>query len=174
MTITRPAIFWIAISFILLLGLLLLRPILMPFAIGLALAYLLVPALERLERVGFNRSLAASSLVLSLVGAIAAGTLVMLPAIVGELRFLVAEFPRYVARMQSLVMDTSRPWLHNMISEELHSNEQLVKLATTTGEAWFDETVRVLWSSGESLISLLGLLVIVPIVSIYFLSDWNR
>ena len=98
----------------------------------------------------------------------------MLPAIVGELRFLVAEFPRYVAQMQWLVMDTSRPWLQNLISEELHSNEQLVKIATTTGEAWFDETVRVLWSSGESLISLLGLLVIVPIVSIYFLTDWNR
>ena len=174
MTITRPAIFWIAISSILLLALLLLRPILTPFALGLALAYLLVPAVERLERVGFNRALAASLLVLLLVAIIAGGTLVMLPAIVGELRFLVAEFPRYVARMQWLVMDTSRPWLQNLISEELHSNEQLVKIATTTGEAWFDETVRVLWSSGESLISLLGLLVIVPIVSIYFLTDWNR
>ena len=150
MTITRPAVFWIAISSILLLALLLLRPILMPFAMGLALAYLLVPAVERLEQVGFNRALAASLLVLLLVAIIAGGTLVMLPAIVGELRFLVAEFPRYVARMQWLVMDTSRPWLHNLISEELHSNEQLVKIATTTGEAWFDETVRVLWSSGES------------------------
>ena len=174
MTITRPAVFWIAISSILLLALLLLRPILMPFAIGLALAYLLVPAVERLEQVGFNRTLAASILVLLLVVIIGGGTLVMLPAIVGELRFLVAEFPRYVARMQLLVIDTSRPWLNNIISEELHSNEQLVKIATTMGGAWFDETVRVLWSSGESLISLLGLLVIVPIVSIYFLTDWNR
>jgi predicted PurR-regulated permease PerM len=174
MTITRPTIFWIAISSLLVLVLLLLRPILMPFAIGLTLAYLLVPAVERLERVGCNRSLAASILVLSLVLIIAGGTLVMLPAIVGEIRFLIAEFPHYVARMQSLVMDTSRPWLHNMISEELHSNEPLIKVATTMGGAWFDDTVSSLWSSGESLISLLGLLVVVPIVSIYFLTDWNR
>jgi len=109
MTITRPTIFWIAISSLLVLVLLLLRPILMPFAIGLTLAYLFVPAVERLERVGCNRSLAASILVLSLVLIIAGGTLVMLPAIVGEIRFLIAEFPHYVARMQSLVMDTSRP-----------------------------------------------------------------
>ena len=174
MTITRPTIFWIAISSFLLLGFLLLRPILMPFAIGLALAYLLVPAVERLERFGCNRSLAASILVLSLVVVIAGGTLVTLPAIIGELRFLIAEFPHYVARMQSLAMDTSRPWLHNMISEELHSNEQVLKMATTTGGAWLEEAVRGLWSSGESLISLLGLLAVVPIVSIYFLTDWDR
>lgn len=109
MTITRPAVLWLAISSFLLLGLLLLRPILMPFAIGLALAYLLVPAVEPLERVGVNRSLAASILVLSLIVIIAGGTLVMLPAIIGEIRFLISEFPHYVARMQSLAVDTSRP-----------------------------------------------------------------
>src|SRR5688500_9790426 len=141
MTITRPAVFWIAISSILLLALLLLRPILMPFAIGLALAYLLVPAVERLERVGVNRSLAASILVLSLIVIIAGGTLVMLPAIIGEIRFLISEFPHYVARMQSLAMDTSRPWLHNIISEELRSNEPVLKMATTMGGAWLDDTV---------------------------------
>jgi predicted PurR-regulated permease PerM len=174
MTITRPAVLWLAISSFLLLGLLLLRPILMPFAIGLALAYLLVPAVERLERVGVNRSLAASILVLSLIVIIAGGTLVMLPAIIGEIRFLISEFPHYVARMQSLAMDTSRPWLHNIISEELRSNEPVLKMATTMGGAWLDDTVSTLWWSGESLISLLGLLAVVPIVSIYFLMDWDR
>src|SRR5688500_8486052 len=98
MTITRTAIAWIAISAFTLLVLLFLRPILLPFAIGMALAYLLVPAIDRLEQVGINRSLAALILVLVLVVSVAAGALVLLWAIVGELSFFIDQFPRYVAR----------------------------------------------------------------------------
>lgn len=174
MTITRTAIAWIVISAFALLVLLFLRPILLPFAIGMALAYLLVPAVDRLEQVGINRSLAALVLVLLLVVSIAAGALVLLWAIVGELSFFIDQFPRYVARVQSLVMDASRPWLHKLIGEELHFNESSIKVATTMGSAWLHDAVISLWSSGEALISLLALLVVVPIVSIYLLADWHR
>jgi predicted PurR-regulated permease PerM len=39
--------------------LVLLHGILLPFAVGLALAYLLVPAVDQLEWIGINRGLAA-------------------------------------------------------------------------------------------------------------------
>ena len=122
---------------------------------------------------GINRALAALILVLLLVVSVAAGALVLLWAIVGELSFFIDQFPRYVARVQSLVMDASRPWLHND-GEELHFNESSIKIATTMGGAWLHDAVLSLWSSGEALISLLALLVVVPIVSIYLLADWHR
>ena len=62
-----PVIFWITIFAIVLMALVLLREILLPFAIGMALAYLLVPVVNRLERVGVNRALAALTLILVLV-----------------------------------------------------------------------------------------------------------
>jgi len=99
---------------------------------------------------------------------------VMLPAIVGELNFFIDQFPRYVARMQSLISDTSRPWLHRIMGENLHIGESSGRIATTMGGAWLEDAVRSLWSSGEALISLLSLLVVVPIVSIYLLADWER
>jgi hypothetical protein len=43
----------------------------------------------------------------------------MLPALVGELRFFVDELPRYVTRVQTLVADTGRPWLHKIMGQEL-------------------------------------------------------
>jgi predicted PurR-regulated permease PerM len=138
------------------------------------LAYLLVPAVNGLEQAGINRSLAALTLVLLLVIGAAGVVLVMLPAIVGELSFFINEFPRYVARMQSLIMDTSRPWLHKVMGEELHLDESSIKIATTMGGAWLDEVLHSLWSGGEALVSLLSLVVVVPIVSIYLLADWER
>jgi predicted PurR-regulated permease PerM len=174
MTIARPTLFWITITAIALVALLLLRPILLPFAVGMVLAYLLVPAVDRLEQVGINRSLVALTLVLLLVVGFVGIVLLLLPAIVGELNFFIDQFPRYVARMQSLVADSSRPWLHNVLGEELHIGESSVKIATTMGGAWLDDALRSLWSGGEALVSLLSLLVVVPIVSIYLLIGWKQ
>ncbi|MFL5202254.1 MAG: AI-2E family transporter, partial [Microvirga sp.] len=125
MTVARPTAFWITIAVIVLVMLVLLREILLPFAIGMALAYLLVPAVDRLERAGINRSLAALMLVLLLAACFVGLLLVMLPALVGELRFFIDEFPRYVTRVQSLAADTSRPWLHQVMGQEVRIEESV-------------------------------------------------
>jgi predicted PurR-regulated permease PerM len=174
MTVSRPTLFWITIMAIALLALVLLRPILLPFAVGMTLAYLLVPAVDRLEQVGVNRSAAALSLVLLLVVGFVGLVLVLLPAIVGELRFFIEQFPRTLARVQSLMADTSRPWLHKLLGEELRIEETATKEAAAMGGAWLDDVLRSAWSGGKALFSLLSLLLVVPIVTIYLLIDWDR
>jgi predicted PurR-regulated permease PerM len=174
MTVARPTAFWITIAVIALVMLVLLHEILLPFAVGLALAYLLVPAVDRLERAGINRSLAALMLVLLLAACFVGLLLVMLPALVGELRFFIDEFPRYVTRVQSLAADTSRPWLHQVMGQEVRIEESVTHTMAARGSAWLDDLVRSAWSGGKALFSLLSLLVVVPIVSIYLLIDWGR
>jgi predicted PurR-regulated permease PerM len=116
MRIARPTSFWIAVSVIALVTLMLVRQILLPFVAGTLLAYLLVPAVDKLERLGTSRSLAALAVFLPLVAVLIAFLLVMLPAIVGEFRFFVEEFPAYITRLQSLMIDAGRPWLHRVIA----------------------------------------------------------
>jgi predicted PurR-regulated permease PerM len=174
MTVARPTVFWITISIVALLMLLLLREILLPFAVGMALAYLLVPAIDRLERIGINRGLAALILILVLAVAFVGLVLVMLPALFGELRFFIDEFPRYVTRVQSLIADTGRPWLHRIMGQELRIEESVTNTVAAMGSAWLDDVVRSAWSGGKALFSLVSLLVVVPIVSIYLLADWHR
>ncbi|MBM6582230.1 AI-2E family transporter [Microvirga sp. BT689] len=173
MTVARPTAFWITIAVIALVMLVMLHEILLPFAVGMALAYLLVPAVDRLERAGINRSLAALMLVLLLVSCFIGLLLVMLPALVGELRFFIEEFPRYVTRVQSLAADTSRPWLHQVMGQEIRIEESVTHAVASMGSAWLDELVRSAWSGGKALFSLLSLLVVVPIVGIYLLIDWD-
>jgi predicted PurR-regulated permease PerM len=174
MAVTRPTIFWITICTIVLVTLVLLHEILLPFVLGAVLAYLLVPAVERLERAGINRALAALMLVLLLVIAVITLMLVMFPSLVGELRFFIEEFPRYVARVQSLMADTSRPWLHKIMGQELRIEESAAKEVAAMGSSWLDDLIRSAWSSGKALFSFLSLLVVVPIVTIYLLMDWDR
>jgi len=174
MRITRPATFWLAVSALALVTLVLLRQILLPFVVGALLAYLLVPVVDRLERLGINRSLAALAVFLPLVAALIAFLLVMLPAIIGELRFFVEEFPGYVTRLQSLMSDASLPWLHSVMGDELHIEQSTAEIAKTMGSNWLDGFLRSLWSSGLALISLLSLLVVTPIIAVYLAIDWQR
>lgn len=119
MRISQPATFWIVVSAVALVALVLLHQILLPFVVGTLLAYLLVPAVDRLERFGMSCSFAALAVFLPLVAGFVAFLLVMLPATIGEVRFFLDEFPRYVTRLQSLVTDLSRPWLHSVMGNEI-------------------------------------------------------
>jgi predicted PurR-regulated permease PerM len=103
MRIARPAAFWIVVCAVSFVMLVLLRQILLPFVVGALLAYLLVPAVDRLERFGINRSLAALGVLLPLIAGLIAFLLVMLPALIGEVRFSLMSFPATShSRRQSL------------------------------------------------------------------------
>lgn len=170
MTVARPTIFWITIGAISLVALVLLRPILLPFAVGMALAYLLAPVVDRLERAGIPRPLAAVLLVLALFIGIVGPLVLMLPTIVDELRHLLNDFPRAAARVQTIL----GPWLHQIAGNELRVGESAASAAQRMGATWFEDFVHSALSGGVALFSLLSLLVVVPIVTIYLLVDWNR
>ena len=57
--IQRQIIFWLGAFVVVVLALWLLSEILLPFVAGLAIAYLLTPLTDRLERYGINRLVAA-------------------------------------------------------------------------------------------------------------------
>lgn len=174
MTIARPTIFWIATCAIVVAALILLRPILLPFALGATLAYLLAPAIDRLERTGMNRALAAVTVVLVLVIGLAGPVLVLLPTLLDEAGRFLAEFPHAVARVQARLADTSQPWLQKIMREEVRIGESATGAAEAMGRAWLDDFIRSAWSGGQALFSFLSLLVVVPIITIYLLVDWNR
>jgi predicted PurR-regulated permease PerM len=84
MNTTRPAIFWIAILATIIVIAVLLRGILLPFAAGIVLAYVLDPLANRLERLGLGRLIA--TLVILGLFIIGGGIVIFLTA-----RFLVRE-----------------------------------------------------------------------------------
>ena len=174
MKVTQRATFWIAIAAIALVMLVVLRQILLPFAVGIAGAYLLSPVVDRLERLGINRSLAALTVVASFVVVFVAVILVMLPVLIGELRFFLEEFPRYVARLQLLASDVNAPWLRNIVGDNIHWKQSAASIVTTKGAEWVDDFLLSLWSGGRAILSFVSLLIVAPVVTIYFLIDWKR
>ena len=174
MKISRHAALWIAIAVTALVMLILLRHILLPFVVGMALAYVLAPIVSALERLGVNRAFATVTIVLLLASGFVAFLLLMLPFLAGEMTALVESFPSDIARIQALMAESNRPWLGKILGRELPTDPSSAQIVTTVGGRWLDEALHSLWSGGVALLSMASLLVVTPIVAIYLTIDWDR
>jgi predicted PurR-regulated permease PerM len=172
--VERQVVFWLAAFAVLLLALWLLSEILLPFIVGLAIAFLLTPITDRLERLGLNRAVAAMLMVTLVVMGFVLLILLVAPIVGGQLGSFIDNIPRYVARLQALVTDPNRPWLQKLVGEGLNVDTKSVGDLVSQGVGWLTAFLKSLWSGGRSLVSLFSLIVIAPVVAFYLIYDWHR
>jgi predicted PurR-regulated permease PerM len=174
MSTTRPIVFWMATFAALIAVAILLREVLLPFVAGMALAYLLDPLANGIERLGMSRLLATLAIIALAVVAVGALTILTVPVIIRELSTFIEDFPLYVRRLHALTTDPNRPWLSKIIGEGLGETERSIGELTSAASSWLDTILRSVWSGGRALISILSLGIVTPIVACYLLYDWDR
>jgi len=171
----RQALFWLAS--LVLVGFLVysLREILLPFVAGMAVAYLLDPAADKLENWGLSRAWATAVLTAVFFSLVTALVLVLYPVLQNEVVGFVNRLPQYVA--------DARDWLVPLIALAreplpfIESPDQVVDAATGLTEkytGWFATAVGRLWSSGLAFFNLISLVLITPVVAFYLLRDWDE
>jgi predicted PurR-regulated permease PerM len=174
MKAARPSVFWIGTLAVVAAIVVLLRDILLPFVAGIALAYLLDPVVERIERLGVNRTVAALGIVgLFIIGV--GGAMVLVTPLLGtEVADFIEKVPQYIRQLQALATDPSRPWLRKIIGAGLSEAEQSAGELASAAANWIPSLLRSVWSDSQALLSIFSLLVVTPIVTIYLLIDWKR
>jgi predicted PurR-regulated permease PerM len=171
MTLGRQVAFWL-IAFLTLLALLwLLRPILLPFVAGLALAYLLTPLADRLERHGLNRSIAALSIVIMVILTLLAAALLVVPLLVQQAIAFAADLPGYLARLRELVADPTSGWLQIIVGDD---SSKAVSDLLRSSAAWLTTVATSLWAGDKALMSFASILIVMPVVTFYLICDWHR
>jgi predicted PurR-regulated permease PerM len=167
----RQMWFWLAAFVLTVVALWLLSDILLPFVVGLVIAYLLTPTADRLERLGLNRMIASLLLVTVVVLAFVWVILLVAPLLGGQLASFIDNVPGYIAKLQQLVSD--RPWVQEIFGSSFGSDKSMGDLVSQ-GIGWITSFLRSLWSGGRALVSLFSLIVIAPVVGFYFVYDWHR
>lgn len=169
----RQVIFWTAAFVLVVLALWLLREILLPFVAGLAIAYLLTPVTDRLERFGVNRLAAALLIITLVVLALVYAILLVAPILGAQLSSFIDSVPGYVTTLQALLSDPSRPWLQKLLGTGFNADKSISDLVTQ-GVGWLTTFLRSLWSGGRALVSVFSLVVVTPVVAFYLIYDWHR
>jgi predicted PurR-regulated permease PerM len=170
MRIERDIQFWVAALGILVALLWLLSPILLPFVIGMAIAYLLDPLANQLSKRCIGRMLAASLIVGGFVVALALLVLLIAPVLASQSSAFIDNAPAYALRLQTFVGDPSHPWIKRIVGDNLTGAGDLMN--QTVG--YLTGLLASLWAKGQALISIFSLLIITPVVAFYLICDWDR
>ncbi len=154
--------------------LVLLRGVLLPFVVGMAAAYILDPAADRLQRVGFGRTLATLVLTALFFSVLIAFVLLLLPVIVNQIVELAARLPDYLENLRSRVV----PWVAQLLDRQditrVLSVQGLVARFSERVLNFTGQAVTNVVQSSLAVLNLISLIFVTPIVTFYLLRDWDR
>jgi len=169
----KHALIWIVIAVVALWLVWLLGSILMPFLVGITLAYVLHPLVEKLKTHHVPRPLGAAVAIVMALG-LFAGLFMLLVPVVSQIVPLIRE--KFPLLLQTIV-DWGTPWLKRF---DIHPNfdpasvrQTLSKYLSMHGEDWATQLLRSASVGGIGLLMLLGNLVLIPVVAFYLLLDWS-
>ncbi|MGE3150118.1 MAG: AI-2E family transporter [Pseudorhodoplanes sp.] len=174
MTWRRQVAFWFAvlaafIAFVWALG-----EILMPFIVGMVLAYLFDPIVGRLQRAGLRREFGALLIIVLAALVFVLAILLIVPLLGTQIAAFINDLPEYVKKLQDFVTDPNRAWINRAVGERLPDAGKSLSGLMSQGAGWLAAFLASLWSGGKALVSVLSLLVITPVVTFYLLVDWDR
>ncbi len=168
----RNVVFWL-VALVVFVGLLwILSPILLPFVLGISIAYALEPLNRRLTKRGMSRALASFIILASFVLAFAVLLLLITPPLLRQLSGFIDRAPAYAQRLQSLVSDPNYPWLKHFVGDNLTGGSAGDLMNQAMG--YLSGFVASLWSKGQAMLSIFSLLIITPVVAFYLGCDWDR
>lgn len=173
MTEARNLRFWLIGLVVLCLLLWLLSGMLMPFVIGMAIAYLLDPLADRLERLGVPRWV-ATSLVLLLFAVVVILLLVLLvPILQNQIAQFIEALPSYKASLQNLLAPIVGQLRDQIAQQDFEEIRSAVGDYAGKALAWLGTALGGLWRGGLAVIDVVSILVITPVVAFYLLRDWD-
>ena len=169
---SRQRWFWLTVLALGVLALYLLRQVLAPFVAGAAVAYLLDPVCDRLQRLGLGRTLATAVVTLAFVVLLALLLVLLVPTLYHQLVSFVETVPAIV----NTVRERVQPLIEDLRKAAGHTAQIQQAAGDFLGRAanWTLQALGGLVSGGLALVNILSLLFITPVVAFYLLRDWDR
>src|ERR1700716_2033618 len=101
--------FWVAMAALFLLLLWLLNDILLPFVVGIVVAYFLDPVVVRLQRLGLSRTWATTAVTILAVLITVGAAMAILPPLFGQVQTLIVNAPQYIVQAATRVQPLIEP-----------------------------------------------------------------
>lgn len=166
--------YWMAALVLFLVVVWVLGDVLLPFVAGMAIAYFLDPIADWLERHGFPRWLAATTVLSVFTILILALALLLVPLLHGQLVGFSNRLPGYLATLRETVLPAVTDLAARFGFDLAEDARSAVSDAARGGLDIAGRLLQRLWSGGLALVSILSMLVITPVVAFYLLRDYDH
>ncbi len=169
-------VLWAVILALFVLFLRAVEPILLPFVLGMLVAYLMDPLAGRLQRLGLSRSVATAIITLGLFTLLAMLVTWLAPILSHQVAMLIAHAPEQLQAIERSLHEQASPLLQNLNNltggdrpDAIPSDVSALVQRVLDGSG---QVMKRLFTSGAALINLVALLLITPIVCFYLIRDW--
>lgn len=143
--------------------------VLLPFLIGAAIAYFLDPVADRLEAMGLSRAMATTVITLFAILIFVLMALLVVPTLVNQAVNLFEVAPELTRNFIDFLTER----FPALLVEGSTLRSSIMSIGATVQERG-GELLNTALASAASLINILILFVIVPVVAVYLLLDWDR
>lgn len=143
--------------------------VLMPFILGGAIAYFIDPVADRLERAGLSRAGATALITVIALLIFLLAALLVVPTLIQQMIDLVLVLPQLTHRFQTFLGEH----FPSLLDGSSTMRRTLASLGTAI-QSKGPQLIETVLGSAMSLVNILVLLVIVPVVAVYMLLDWDR
>jgi len=168
MTSSPPRWIWFALGVLLFLAFFVsISGILLPFVVGLAVAYLLDPVADRMEAMRLPRWLATSIAIIGFFGLVIGVFIAIAPMLRDQIVGFAQALPGYIAKIRPLIL--------GLIDEAGGTARAQTLVEQSSGKLveWVGAHMGQLLASGIAFFNLLTLILISPVVAFYLLRDWD-
>ncbi len=153
----------------------LLAPVLTPFLVAAFLAYLGDPLADRLEAKKCSRTVSVIAVFVVLTILIFVGIILVIPSIEGQVTSLAAKLPLYKSQMLNVWL----PYITEKVGVDFNSigAEQVKEMLGSESNSLQKMITKVassIFGSGIAIVSIVGNLVLIPVVTFYLLRDWDE
>lgn len=170
----KDKIRWIFLVVLLLVSLFFLfkvRNIISPFIVAIVLAYLLSPLVAWLEKKGLNRKLGIALIFVVIILSLGVFLFFLLPKLYSELTKLVEVLPERIERVYNYGQNIRNTFADAGLPAEVN---KLIDEQLENGQTFLIESLKGFVKGLPGLFASLGLLVLAPFLTIYFLIDWEK
>ncbi|MDQ2095477.1 AI-2E family transporter [Rhodalgimonas zhirmunskyi] len=161
--------YWSLATALFVLSLWFLGDVILPFVLGGAVAYMLDPVADRLEKLGLGRAMATAVITVIAVVIFVILILLVVPALINQAAALVDTAPELASNLQQFLTER----FPSLMDAESTLRQSLQAVGETVQERG-GELLNTVLSSALSIINIVLLIVIVPVVAVYLLYDWDR
>ncbi len=151
------------------------RGVLPPFVIAFAIAWLLDPLLDRIQRKGCPRPLAIAGVYVLFLGLFVLGLVFLVPAIIDQATQFAGDFPGYAQRAKDFGDSFMQSHHALLVKFKLPTTLQEVFArygGQVSGKATTAVTAATTWIAAN--VSKALWLILIPLISFYFLNDIDR
>ena len=162
----NSTLFWLLVAIIVAFSFYFLRTILLPFVIGIAVAYFLDPVVDKLEERKWNRSLATLVTLFVFLALVIFLVFLLVPVLTNQLKNF-AQFLPIVKDKLQLIIDAVAGILNNKV------DAKVLDVPASGLIKWSTKMLGGVIDGGAAIADLLSLFLITPLVAFYLLRDWD-